>query len=160
MQRDQLNTIVAQIEAIIPQFAGNGYIIQKGDDDSFKGITDDIAFWFFIDFQDGVEAVEFDSDFENVPNKGAVLVTGNYKLVAGMCGTNKHNAIQVLVGALSSTAADVSKAWTDSEVILSEQWEDKELKSDLQLYRVDFSLLSYETNLTKCLILECADDSC
>lgn len=160
MQGPQIEGIKNQILSLVPQFGGNGYVIHKGKEDSFKGITDSISFWFYIDFQDGVEAFDFDNDAGNIASCGASQVTGNYKLVAGMCGTNKHNAIDVLVSVLSSLGAIVDKAWTDAEVILGEEWEGKELKSDLQLYRVDFQLITYKNALNNCLTLECGDTTC
>lgn len=160
MQAAQIEGIKEQLLATIPQFGGNGYVIQKGDDESFKGITDAISFWFYIDFQDGVESFEFDNSTDLIPNKTAYQIIGNYKLIAGMCGTNKHNAIDVLVSALSSFGVDVQKAWTDPETILGEEWENKKLKSDLQLYRVDFTLTTYKTGLIDCLTLICDDGKC
>lgn len=160
MQSVEINNLKDQILLLIPQFDGNGYVIQKGDDESFKGITDTISFWFYIDFQDGVESFEISRDFDVLPNKDAYQVTGNYKLVAGMCGTNKHNAIDVLASALASQNMVIEKAWTDPETILGDEWQDKKLKSDLQLYKIDFTLTTYKTGLTNCITLECGDTTC
>ena len=162
MQATQIESLREFLLGVIPQFDGNGYIIEKGKDDSFKGITDDISFWFYINFQDNIESFEFDNDTSVLPNKGAVEVTGNYKIVAGMCGTNKHNAIDVLVAALRSAPGmiDVQMAWTDAEEIVSNELDGKKLKEDLQLYQVNFQLVTYKTNIINCLTLECGDTTC
>jgi len=160
MQRNEIEAVKDFLLGLIPQFDGNGYILQKGNDDAFRGVTDDIPFWFYLDFQDGIESFEFDDEADNIPSKNGFRVTGNYKLVAAMTGTEKHNAIQSLVSALSLTGAGIQKAWTDSEVILSEEMEGMELKSGLQLYKINFQLVTFGAGQAACVALICDDCDC
>lgn len=160
MQRNEIESLKDILLGLIPQFDGNGYILQKGDDDAFRGVTDDIPFWFYLDFQDGVESFTFDNDVDMLPSKGGYKVTGNYKIVSAMTGTEKHNAIQSLVSCLAITGAEIQKAWTDTEVILSEEMEGMKLKSDLQLYKINFQISTFGAGQAACVALICDDYDC
>ena len=154
MFKTQINSIIQTILTNVPQFNGNGYYVERGKE-SFK-FTDNIPFWFYIDWPEG-ENVEFDDEAgAGCSNFKAV---GNLRLIAHLRGVDMCEALEVLTANLLSTnlKVNVTSASIDEEIILRETF-DKKPKDAINVLMIMFSLSAYG-NL-KCTGLTCDEFTC
>ena len=154
MFNNEIQAIISQLETNIPQFNGNGNYIEKGKE-SFK-FTDNIPFWFFIDWPEGEN---FDIDFENTTGYTSYHATGSLRLVARFTGVNICDAVEVMIGNLLSVGlkVNIQSASIDETTIMQDVFE-KEPKDNIQLVRILFTIQKYSS--LNCTGLICDDYTC
>jgi hypothetical protein len=142
----------------------NGYVIDKGNDKSFKGLTDAIPEYFYLDFKEGDGQIEFDKQLDS--GKGIYLATGNFKLV---CRTTKYDVGQLsdalfsclnMYGEANRYTVSVEELTTDEEYIFTVERPDMEIPKDMCLIWIGFSIEAYMKPNKNCITLECKDKSC
>lgn len=146
----------------VPQFGKNGYVIDEGNDNAFKGLTDAIEEYFYIDFQDGSSQVDYDRSEEAYKT---YLATANLKLVAR---TKKYTAASmgdVLFACVSNFAdtcqvtANIENLTTDEAFIFSQET-GEEIPKPLCLVLINFTLSTFVNKKKTCVELVCKKPSC
>lgn len=143
-------------------FGKNGYVLDKGNDNAFKGLTDIIDEYFYLDFQDGNGQVEYDKieDARNVYNGMA-----NVKLIARTKKYTPESMADVLFACIESFAddcqilSDIDGVTTDEEFIFNQETEG-DIPKDLCLVLINFRLTAIVNKKKDCIELVCKKPLC
>jgi hypothetical protein len=146
----------------VPQFGVNGYVIDPGNDNSFKGLTDAIDEYFYLDFQDGSRQVEYDQ-IEDALN--VYFGRGNMKIVARTKKYTAASMADVLFACIENFAddcsiqSDIDSVTTDESFIFMQETEE-EIPKDMCLVLINFGMIMPVNKKKQCVELVCKKPLC